>query len=409
MKFNKLQRQGHELASRLSQGYEYSGDTVLELSNAEFAALYKEICTGGVKAPSQVVAILDQTKFRRNLGKDEAADGNEHDALVMRAAAAFRENLDSLPMEVLRKCPDSQIKKSFVRVVLGKGEGNLADYGMCHTWGDCVAHMLDIASTDLSESFLKRARAAGRTEGEDSSEEEEWSLQKGKKKNGNYKEDAMKKSTDREPETRAENPQEDIRQWKAEFLRLRGKVKHQPSDLDECGTYWKKVKKLRWLEEQQGHAQEDSRRGGGAAAVPSPQSNWRGGGRGQYGDQRQGGGYVQNPQAREWKRPEDTQRSNSPFRGEGNYRSNSPFRGEGGPAPGQRGSQTSGGRQWGVEPQLQSRAQVPPPNGVQCYNCQEYGHVAKDCKQPHRQRGQSPRPGEDRFATGGGAPPMPPK
>lgn len=142
MKFNKLMRLEHTLAIRLCKGAEsYTGDSVLTMPNAEFSALYKEICTGGIKTASQVVEALDKTKFRRNLGREAAGDGNEHDALVMRAAAAFREKLDSIPGEVLKTCPESQLKKSFVRLVLGKGEGNLADYSRCTTgcnvWTTC--------------------------------------------------------------------------------------------------------------------------------------------------------------------------------------------------------------------------------------------------------------------------------
>jgi len=403
MKFNKLIRGGHALATRLCAGREsYTGDYVLTLPNAEFAALYKEICTGGVKAPSQIVEILDKTKFRRNLGKDEVSEGNEHDALVMRAAAAFRENLDSLPMEVLRLCPDAQLKRSFVKVVLGKGEGNLADYSRCTTWIQCVDHMLDIASTDLSESFLKRARAAGRLNGEDS--DEEWTTPKNKKDKRSSKGEDTGRRGDSESrggsqgdETRADDPDDDIRKFKQEYLSLREKVRHSDADLADCGTYWKKVKKLRWIRDQQSARMDESRRaggggagGGGGGASPqnsAPGNQWRGG-RSSYGDQRQSSfqsrGYQQQGEGQGGQGAYQ-QRASSPG---GGYqpRSQSPWRGQDNGPP--------------------SRAQVPPAQIV-CYNCNELGHISRDCKQPRR--AASPRQNGGAQQGGGGGAAATPK
>ena len=412
MKFNKLMRLEHTLAIRLCKGDErYTGDSVLTMPNAEFSALYKEICTGGIKTASQVVEALDKTKFRRNLGREAAGDGNEHDALVMRAAAAFREKLDSIPGEVLKTCPESQLKKSFVRLVLGKGEGNLADYSRCTTWVQCVDHMLDIASSNLSEAFLTRARGAGRANGEESSDEE-WVTQKSKKDKRVPKGEELARRSDSDKggsqgdsETRAEDPEEDIRKWKHEYLSLRDKVKHIDSDLSECGTYWKKVKKLRWIRDQQAHRLDEQRRGGaaggggGGAAMPSSQlQQWRGG-RPAYGDHRgfqgqgQGNGQETRSPYRQSEHRGEAQRGRDPSpRPEWQQREHSPWKADQGPP---------------------SRAQVPP-GAIECYNCHELGHMAKDCKQAQRPRGTSPRPGGggggysprqagDRFQGGGGA------
>ena len=399
MKFNKLCRQGHALAIQLCvSGNEegertYTGDSVLTMADAEFAALYKEICTGGVKAPSQVLDILETTSFKRSTVKGEGKHGNEHDALVMRAAAAFRDKIDSLPTEVVRKCTAIQIKRSFIRVVLGKGEGNLADYSQCQTWNACVEHMLDISTTDLSEAFMKRAKEAGGADPESSEDSDGWEERKSKKKRKAEKAASKERELTGDKglklgkpatETTADDKDQDIARWKDEFLRMKQKVKHSDADLAECGTYWKRVKKLRYIESQQqlketlksmkegGSKPETSMSASRAPVTWKDQSQQRGGDRDREHDynSRGRGGYAQGGDGRAY-------RGQSPRREDGyqgqrsSFRSPSPYRPpEGQPPP--------------------SRSQVPPPSdqprAFTCYNCNEVGHISAQCPKPQRAR-----------------------
>lgn len=398
MKFNKLCRQGHVLAIQLCVAVNdegdrtYTGDSVLEMADAEFAALYKEICTGGVKAPSQVLDILETTSFKRSASKGESKHGNEHDALVMRAAAAFREKIDSLPTEVVRKCTAIQIKRSFIRVVLGKGEGNLADYSQCKTWNECVEHMLDISSTDLSEGFMKRAKEAGGIDLESSDESDGWEERKSKKKRKAEKAATKEreltgdKGSKSKPtqETNADDKEQDIARWKDEFLRMKQKVKHTDADLAECGTYWKRVKKLRYIESQLELKESLKKlKDGGSKPEPShapgtwqEQSQQRGGQREHDYGSRGRGGYAQGGDAKQY-------RGQSPRREDGyqgqrtSFRSPSPYRQAENPPP-------------------PSRSQVPPPadqprdtRALTCYNCQEVGHISSQCPKPQRARSPS--------------------
>jgi hypothetical protein len=350
MKFNNLIKMRNSLAIQLCEEESYSGDAVLQLSNSNFKALYNEICIGGVKTPSQALAILEATTFERLVKRE---DGNEHDALVMRGAAAFREKLDTLPMEVLRMCNNQLIKKAFVGMMLGRQSANLADYSTCDTWTDCVQHMFYISSTDQSEYFVKRARAVvqnGALTGQDEeSDPDDWSKPRSKGRRGLFQ-------SGRQWETRADNPEEDIRLYKAEFMEMRGRVKHREEDLAECHTFWKRVKKLRYLESIQG--------GGGGAA--------------EKGD---GKSSQQSFPSTKASRPTS----------------------EGG-----RGARVQSSQRDRSAEEVPSRAQVPPSTEdmpvrtLVCYNCQEEGHMARDCSKPQRERprGASPRPSS---GGGGGA------
>ena len=351
MKFNNLIAMRNSLAIQLCQGEEYTGDAVLHLSNANFNALYNEICIGGVKTPSQAISILEGTTFERTVKRE---DGNEHDALVMRGAAAFREKLDTLPMEVLRLCTNQLIKKAFIGMMLGRQSANMADYSTCDTWMECVQHMFDISSTDQSGYFVQRARAASQGDSlrghDEESDPDDWSKPKNKVKRG-------QQHDEKQWTTRADNPEEDIRLYKAEFLKMRARVKHREEDLVECHTFWKRLKKLRYLESI---SRDFS--GGGAAAVDkndsrgSPHHSSSGNTR----QQNEGGGRAQStPQNRA------AEEARAP-----------PSRAQVSPST----------------EEIQTRALV-------CYNCNEGGHMARDCPKPQRERrGSSPRPG-----AGGGA------
>ena len=302
---------------------------VLRLTNEHFTALYKEICIGGVNTASQALGILEGTTFERRIKRD---DGTEHDSLVMRGAAAFRERLDSLPWEVVRKCSTHLIKKAFIGMMLGRQSSNMADYNACENWEECVQHMFEIGSTNQSEAFVKLARRAGAKDAEES-DPEDWSKPKKKKE--------QKGTT--HLNTSAEDPEEDIRLYKEEFLALEKRVHHSQKDLEDCHTFWKRVKRLRWL--------ENSRRvsGGERAAGAHTKSTPR-------------------------------------------------------PASAQQ-------KQHSEEPP--SRAQVTPASAPApaadrrqdiCYNCQETGHMARDCPKPPRQRASSPghRGTSPRPSRGGG-------
>ena len=120
-----------------------------------FASMYKELCTAKTYMASEVITQLMETKFSRNPPKGH--DPYTLTAFVLQASTAFQDKIDAMPTQTIKKCSDSQLRDSFVKMILGKEDRHLADFSHCYTWTEAAAAMFDLEGTGQGVNFLRQA------------------------------------------------------------------------------------------------------------------------------------------------------------------------------------------------------------------------------------------------------------
>ena len=434
----------------LPRGTMMTADSVLQLDNVTFTRLYKDLCEEGISKPSQVLTQLRKVQFTRT--------GPKINAIVMRAAASFRDRLRTLPSTAVAQCEAKQVRDAFVKMMLGVAEVNLADYVHLATWELVMNDMLAISGTSETQAFLERVQSpfSVRCPGEieplmSRTPTPSPSSMTPTAGVGGAGLAAQESSGQWSSETNAANKEDDIHIWKGQYQRMCQEVSHTKEDMAGCDTYKKRFKRLQQIQRTRREYEEEpmtqqqewrTNRGGGGTS--------HGGFRGEGGSQRGGYGGMLGDRAGFGGQRGGYGSDRGGFGGQrggyggdrGGYGGDRGGQGGGRGAPwrpqadmrehygGQQGGQTqwpqrhsqdqtqqrqigNGGEapQWQHQRQIgegggtsQPRPPSPRPQPIvdgsqsrsqlggssparACFNCQEVGHMARDCPRPQRQRG----------------------
>ncbi len=300
-----------------------------------FKCMYKELCTAKTFMASEVITQLMDTKFARHPPRGQ--DPYTLTAFVMQATTAFQERLESMPTQTVKRCSDSQLRDSFVKMILGKDDKHLADFSHCFTWMEAAQSMFDLEGTGQGVNFMRQAL------------QDHVQPSEGLKMSGNHPQRTEDRASDKSGG--ASDPKQD---WSSILRRLSAEIEHSPKDLEGHTSDREKAKRLLSLRDSRRRQQElkglehfaaNESQSGAVVARQGPA-------RDHLLTRRQGSPV----------RERQSNLGHDQLRDTGNLRTLAPGGGEG-----------SGHR---------SQSQLGPSEsrqGPRCYNCHGYGHLAKDC------------------------------
>jgi hypothetical protein len=331
--------------------YVVTEDMLREWDAHTFRSMYKELCTAKTFMASEVITQLMDTKFSRHPPRGQ--DPYTLTAFVMQATTAFQEKLESMPTQTVKRCSDSQLRDSFVKMILGKDDRHLADFSHCYNWMEAAQSMFDLEGTGQGVNFMRQALQDHphppdplRATGGQSQRPDERSGDK----NRDRPSDRQTGRHDRSEQGGAS----ETKDWASILQHLSAQVEHHPRDLEGHVSDKEKAKRLLSLRDARKREQElnDLER-----SLTSGRSA------GQHGIQRQGPSRDHS----------QTRRQGSPVGERQTHRNHE--------QPKETTSsraQSSGGGNSGEQ---QSQSQLGPSDsrGPRCYNCQGYGHLAKAC------------------------------
>jgi len=213
--------------------FDLTDEEFLLLNNVTFGRLYREVCTHHSCLPSQVLQKLEKTSFPRGRTGDDCT----LPALVVRASAAFREKLKEQPRHTIRQCTDKQLKESFIRMLLGPEERNLADFPSATTWEEVLSELLELDGTSQADTLLRKIQAHSKTETVDREVQDAKPRQNSQGSSGGA---AVR------PKQKSAGPAEehDDSAWQQQFEKLAAEFKPTAADMQDCNTYQQKVKRI---------------------------------------------------------------------------------------------------------------------------------------------------------------------
>ncbi len=329
--------------------YVVNEDMIKSWDAHTFRSMYKELCTAKTFMASEVITQLMETKFARHPPRGQ--DPYTLTAFVMQATTAFQEKLESMPTQTVKRCSDSQLRDSFVKMILGKDDRHLADFSHCYNWMEAAQSMFDLEGTGQGVNFLRQAlqdHAHSPDHIKASGAQAQRTEDRGEDRSHSRSSDRHGGRQDRPDQGGSAG---DPKDWSLIFRRLSAEIEHTQKDLEGHASDKEKVKRLLSLRDSRRRQQE-------LKGFFEPNSTGR-----MHGQVGQG---HPRDQSRD---PLRTPRQGSPVRdhhrGQDTHKEGNTLRA---PAAG------------GLVPRSQS--QLGPTDGNQgprCYNCHNYGHLAKEC------------------------------
>jgi hypothetical protein len=220
--------------------FDLSEEDFLALPNAVFQKLYREVCTHHSCLPSQVLQSLETIRFQRGSQGDHAT----LPSLVVQASAAFRERLRQLPRQTISQCTNKQLKESFIRMLLGPDERNLADFPRAETWEEVISALLDLDGTSEANTLVHKIRQVGKSEGKPHKEEEA------------PREDRGGGARQRQKPASSSEVNDDDASWKPQLEKLMTEFKPTPQQLHGCSTNHQKVLRILQIRDTRKREQE---------------------------------------------------------------------------------------------------------------------------------------------------------
>jgi hypothetical protein len=208
--------------------FDLSEDEFLAMPNAVFQKLYREVCTHHSCLPSQVLQSLEATQFKRG-------DASTLPALVVQASAAFRERLRELPQQTIRLCTAKQLKESFIRMLLGPDERNLADFPIASTWEEVISALLELDGTSEANTLVHKIRQVGKSDKPLKEEE----VQKEERKEGG----GAVRSRPKQPQ-QITSSEENDELWTPQLEKLVAEFKPTQQQLQGCTSNHQKVLRI---------------------------------------------------------------------------------------------------------------------------------------------------------------------
>jgi hypothetical protein len=336
----------------VGSSYVVTEDMIKSWDAQTFRSMYKELCTAKTFMASEVITQLMDTKFSRHPPRGQ--EPYTLTAFVIQATTAFQEKLDSMPTQTVKRCSDSQLRDSFVKMILGKDDRHLADFSHCYTWLEAAQTMFDLEGTGQGVNFMRQALQDhvhppefSRTSGGQAHRPDD----RGSDRN---RERSSDRQTGRQDRSEHRNSASDTKDWSAILQRLASEIEHNSKDLEGHVSDKEKAKRLLSLRDSRKREQE---------LLNLERSATTGHPAGQSGSQRQGPS----------RDPSQTRRQGSPA-GE-----RQASRGHGQITEGHNLRAPAAGGGNGGDQRSQSQLGPSEGRGPRCYNCQGYGHLAKEC------------------------------
>lgn len=323
-----------------ASSYTVDEDQLKSWDARTFASMYKELCTAKTYMASEVITQLMDTKFARHPPRGQ--DPYTLTMFVMQASTAFQEKLDAMPTQTVKRCSDSQLRDTFVKMILGKEDRHLADFSHCYNWSEAASAMFDLEGTGQGVNFMRQAleghlpdSARDRAGGGDGQRQQDRS---GNRSADRPTERAADRSQDRQSQGggQAKDAPQD---WTRILRRLSAEIDHSPSDLEGHHTDKEKAKRL--LSLRDARRRQDELRDLERAASGKQDTRPRHPSRDSVAEPR-------GPPSRDHSR--DSARES--------------------------GVSTSKTAQHPTQSQL---GPATGETGPRCYNCRGFGHLAKDC------------------------------
>jgi hypothetical protein len=255
-----------EAYSMILPSFDLSEDEFLALPNAVFQKLYREVCTHHSCLPSQVLQSLETTQFKRG-------DASTLPALVVQASAAFRERLRELPQQTIKLCTDKQLKESFIRMLLGPDERNLADFPMARTWEDVISALLELDGTSEANTLVQKIRQASKSDKPVKEEDSHRDSHKEERKEGGGGAARPRPQSQKPDKTASSEENDEL--WAPQLDKLVAEFKPTAQQLHGCTSNHQKVLRILQIRDTRKREVElkEMRAAGGAAAAPAQASS----------------------------------------------------------------------------------------------------------------------------------------